>query len=173
MKYAALRKFDVANGPGVRVSLFVSGCNHKCKGCFNAVAWDFDYGHEFTDETIQKVISFMSPEYIKGLSVLGGEPMDPRNQSDVAKLIQKVKEKYPLKSIWVYSGYTFEELISGTVGNIDVVNDIFEHIEVLVDGPFIEEKKNLRLKFRGSENQRVIDIKGTRLKKDIVQEISL
>ncbi len=157
MNYAALKKTDIANGSGVRVSLFVSGCNRRCKGCFNEVAWDFNYGTPFTDETINEIIDALKPNYIAGLTLLGGEPLEPCHQHELLRLVKKVKTAYPNKNIWCYSGYTFESILdeNGTA-NCEVTNELMSMIDVLVDGEFVLEKKNIGLKFRGSENQRII-----------------
>ena len=162
MNYATIKDCDIANGPGVRVSLFVSGCTHHCKNCFNEVAWDFDYGTPFTQETIDHILSLLKPDYVKGLTLLGGEPFEPRNQPAVLELVLQVREKLPQKSIWAFSGYVFErDLISGRLGCQQVTDKLLANLDVLVDGPFIEEKKNLGLRFRGSENQRLIDMPAT------------
>ena len=155
MNYAAIKDCDIANGPGVRITLFVSGCNHHCKGCFNQEAWDFDYGQPFTQETIDTIIRMMKPGYIKGLTLLGGEPFDPRNQGAVVELLRQVKKVYPQKTVWAFSGYLFEKITSGALGD---TGEYLSYLDVLVDGPFVEEKKNLNLRFRGSENQRLIDV---------------
>ncbi len=156
MRYATIKKCDIANGPGVRVSLFVSGCTHRCPGCFNEVAWDFDYGEPFTQQTIEQIINLLRPGYIRGLTLLGGEPFDPRNQSTVVELLRQVKNALPEKSVWAFTGYLFEkDLLSGRLGD---VGEYLSYLDVLVDGPFIQEKKNLSLRFRGSENQRLIDV---------------
>ena len=160
MKYAQLKKRDVANGPGVRVSLFVSGCTHHCKGCFNPETWDFDYGDIFDEKIQDEIISLMEPSYIRGLTVLGGEPMEKPNQKALLPFIEKVRERYPEKDIWFYTGYTFETDFSGNGTAVcEETDKLLSLIDVLVDGEFIEEKKNLRLHFRGSENQRIIDVK--------------
>ena len=160
MKYAQLKKRDVANGPGVRVSLSVSGCTHHCKGCFNPETWDFDYGDIFDEEIQDEIISLMEPSYIRGLTVLGGEPMEKPNQKALLPFIEKVRERYPEKDIWFYTGYTFETDFSGNGRAVcEETDKLLSLIDVLVDGEFIEEKKNLRLHFRGSENQRIIDVK--------------
>lgn len=151
MNYAVLKKYDVANGPGVRVSLFVSGCRHHCKGCFNSEAWDFDYGNLFGKSTMEEIIQALDKDYIEGFSVLGGEPFEKENKETVFNIIRTVKEHFPNKTIWCYSGSLFEELKETSM-------DILSLIDVLVDGEFVEEKKNLRLKFRGSENQRLVDV---------------
>lgn len=157
MNYAEIKNCDIANGPGVRVSLFVSGCTHRCPGCFNEVAWDFAYGKPFTRQTEDAILDMLKPAYIRGLTLLGGEPFDPRNQSAVVGLLRRIKEKYPEKSIWAFSGYLFEQdILSGRLGD---TAEYLSYLDVLVDGPFVEAKKNLSLRFRGSENQRLIDVK--------------
>ena len=162
MNYATIKPFDVANGPGVRVSLFVSGCTHRCKGCFNEEAWDFSYGEEFTDKEADRIIEALRPDYIKGFSLLGGEPFEPVNQKELAPLLERIKEAYPDKTIWCYSGYTLEaDLLSGRLCDFSITKRMLDCIDILVDGKFVEEKKNLQLRFKGSENQRIIDLKKT------------
>ena len=159
MNYATMKNCDIANGPGVRVSLFVSGCTHHCKGCFNQVAWDFDYGQPFTQDTVDQIISMLKPAYIRGLTLLGGEPFEPQNQGAIVELLRQVKAKCPDKSIWAFSGYLFDrDILSGRLGDWEITREYLSYLDVLVDGPFIEEKKNLSLRFRGSENQRLIDV---------------
>lgn len=159
MNYAEIKNCDIANGIGVRVSLFVSGCTHHCKGCFNEVAWDFDYGTPFTQETIDKILDMMRPGYIQGLTLLGGEPFEPQNQGPIVELLRQIKEKMPEKSIWAFSGYLFDrDILSGRLGDWKVTQEYLSYLDVLVDGPFVEAKKNLSLRFRGSENQRIIDV---------------
>lgn len=159
MNYAEIKNCDIANGIGVRVSLFVSGCTHHCKGCFNEVAWDFDYGTPFTQETIDKILDMMRPGYIRGLTLLGGEPFEPQNQGPIVELLRQIKEKMPKKSIWAFSGYLFDrDILSGRLGDWKVTQEYLSYLDVLVDGPFVEAKKNLSLRFRGSENQRIIDV---------------
>ena len=159
MHYAAIKNCDIANGPGVRVSLFVSGCTHRCKGCFNAVAWDFDYGQPFTRETEDAILSMLAPGHVKGLTLLGGEPFEPQNQWPLVAFLRRVKEQYPEKSIWAFSGYLFDrDLLAGRVGEPNVTKEFLSYLDVLVDGPFVEEKKDLMLRFRGSSNQRLIDV---------------
>ena len=158
MHYATIKNCDIANGPGVRVSLFVSGCTHHCKGCFNEVAWDFDYGTPFTEETVQSILDMLRPDYIKGLTLLGGEPFEPQNQPVIVELLRRIKSEMPNKSIWAFSGYLFEKITSGTLGDWEITKEFLSYLDVLVDGPFVEEKKNLNLRFRGSENQRLIDV---------------
>ena len=171
MKYAKIKKYDVANGPGVRVSIFVSGCNHQCKGCFNKEAWDFNYGQEFTEDTINEILEAMRPNYISGLTLLGGEPFEPINQKGLLKLVRKVKKEYPDKDIWAYSGYLFDkDIIGRQVKQLEETRELLSYIDVLVDGKFVENLKNPNLFFRGSSNQRVIDVKES-LEYDKISEI--
>ena len=159
MNYASIKNCDIANGPGVRVSLFVSGCTHRCPGCFNEVAWDFEYGEPFTEETIDMIIRMMEPAHIKGLTLLGGEPFEPQNQPNLVKLLRRVKEVYPEKSIWAFSGYLFDkDILAWRLGPREITEEYLGYLDVLGDGPFILAKKNLSLRFRGSENQRLIDV---------------
>ena len=159
MNYATIKNCDIANGPGVRVSLFVSGCTHRCPGCFNEVAWDFSYGEPFTEETIETILKMMEPDYIKGLTLLGGEPFEPQNQLPIVELLRRVKAKYPEKSIWAYSGYLFEkDILAGKLGPKEITQEYLSYLDVLVDGRFVLAKKNLSLRFRGSENQRLINV---------------
>ncbi len=153
MRYGKLNKTDIANGPGVRVSLFVSGCRNRCKGCFNPETWSFDYGEEFTAETEYQIYDALYPEWIVGLSILGGDPFEPENLERITVLCENVRRLYPDKTIWIYTGYRYEDLKD---------LEIMEYIDVLVDGPFIESEKDLRLAFRGSKNQRVIDVQASR-----------
>lgn len=156
MNYATIKNCDIANGPGVRVSLFVSGCTHHCLGCFNEVAWDFDYGQPFTQQTIDSILDMLRPDYIRGLTLLGGEPFEPQNQGPVVELLRQVKQQLPEKSIWAFSGYLFDkDMLSGRLGDL---GEYLSYLDVLVDGRFVESKKNLSLRFRGSENQRLIDV---------------
>ena len=157
MNYATIKNCDIANGPGVRVSLFVSGCTHRCPGCFNEVAWDFDYGTPFTEETVESILAMLRPAHIRGLTLLGGEPFEPQNQEAIVGLLRRVKQELPDKSIWAFSGYLFDkDILSGRLGD---TSEYLSYLDVLVDGPFVEAKKNLSLRFRGSENQRLIDVK--------------
>ena len=151
MNYATIKKTDVANGPGVRVSLFVSGCTHHCKGCFNSEAWDFHYGQAYTEETEQEILQALAPDYIRGLSLLGGEPMEPENRGAVLSLVKKVRERYPQKTIWCYTGYTYEEIQADPA-----LAAVLPYIDVLVDGRFRQELYSPHLEFRGSSNQRII-----------------
>ncbi len=169
MNYAAIKKTDVANGPGVRVSLFVSGCSHHCKGCFNSEAWDYAYGSPYTEETEAEILEALSPAYIRGLSLLGGEPFDPLNRPTVLSLVRKVRAAYPDKTVWCYTGYELDRELLPLAKNGDkVVEELLENLDVCVDGRFVEEKRNLRLAFRGSENQRLIDVKQTLAQKKII-----
>ncbi len=160
MYYADIKKADVANGLGVRISLFVSGCTHHCKNCFNEEAWDFHYGNEFTNKEIDKIIDLMDHPYISGLTLLGGEPLEHVNQQGILPLLRKVKEKFPDKNIWCYSGYTFEkDILEKMCKEWEETPEILSYIDVLVDGKFEEDKKDIKLRFRGSSNQRIIDVK--------------
>lgn len=152
MNYSQIRSLDIANGPGCRISLFVSGCEHRCKNCFNPETWNFDHGKEFTDDSYEAIIELAKPDHISGLSILGGEPLHPRNRTDVLDLVKKFKEKYPNKTVWLWTGYSWEEVASDLVDS---------EIDVVVDGKFVEDLKDLRLKYRGSSNQRVINLKET------------
>ena len=160
MNYAAIKPTDVANGPGVRVTLFVSGCTHYCKDCFNSEAWDFYYGQEFTKETEEEILKLLEPDYIVGLTLLGGEPMEPANQAGLLPFMKRVREHFKDKSIWCFTGYDFEEdILKKMFPSSQVTRELVPLFDVMVDGKFIAEKKNLRLKFRGSENQRILDVK--------------
>lgn len=163
MNFATIKKYDVANGPGVRVSLFVSGCTHRCKGCFNAEAWDFDYGQPYTAKTEEEILSALNHSYIAGLSLLGGEPFDPRNQETVCGLLKKVRARFPQKDVWCYTGYTLDkDLKEGGPAYTPFTKDMLESIDVIVDGEFVKALKDIKLRFRGSSNQRIIDLKRTR-----------
>ena len=159
MRYNLIRKMDISNGPGVRVSIFMQGCHFHCKNCFNSETWDFEGGKEFTDDTINKVLDLSNKEHIIGLSILGGEPMHPVNIEGTTKLAKAFKEKYPNKDIWVWSGFRYEDLKG---------KDVFKYIDVLVDGQYVDELHDPTLKWKGSSNQRVIDIKETLKNNDIV-----
>ena len=166
MNYATIKWTDIANGEGVRISLFVSGCTRRCKNCFNAVAWDFDYGSPFTDEVQESILQGLKSDYIAGLSLLGGEPLEPSNQRALLPLVREVKKSFPSKSIWCYTGNTFipeTGLLKENDKNTEVTEELLSYIDVLVDGEFIEAEKNIRLKFRGSSNQRVLDVKKSKI----------
>ncbi len=162
MNYAKINKNDIANGIGVRVTLFVSGCTHFCKGCFNQEAWDFDFGNPFTEETENELLEALAPSWIDGLTLLGGEPMEPQNQRVLLPFLKKIKEKYPNKTVWCFSGYTLdEELLKDSRARCEVTDEMLSLIDVLVDGEFVEELKDISLRFKGSSNQRLIDLKPT------------
>ena len=162
MNYGTIKNYDIANGTGVRVSLFVSGCRHHCKGCFNSETWDFNYGNPYTKEVEAEILEALKPAYIQGFSLLGGEPFEPENQKELAGLLQKIKESYPEKNVWCYTGYLYEDLLPGGRANCEVTEEMLSYCDILVDGPFVLEKKNISLKFRGSENQRIIQLSATR-----------
>ena len=160
MNYASKKIMDVANGPGVRMSLFVSGCTHYCKGCFNSEAWDFDYGKPFTQKEIDYIIDYVSSPYIAGLTILGGEPMEHVNQQGILPLLRQFREKLPDKSVWCFTGYDFEKDVTGRMLNeYPETKELLSYIDVMVDGKFVEELKDLSIRFRGSSNQRIIMVK--------------
>ena len=160
MNYGEIKKYDIANGEGVRVSLFVSGCTHHCKGCFNEETWDFNFGKPFTEETEAEIIKALSPDYIQGLSLLGGEPFEKKNQRVLLPFLKKVKDAYPHKKIWCYTGYLYDqELLQESRARCECTDEMLELIDVLVDGEFVEALKDISLAFRGSSNQRIIDVK--------------
>lgn len=168
MNYATIKNLDIANGPGLRVSLFVSGCTHHCKGCFNPESWDFNYGEPYTEITENEILKLLANEHIRGLSILGGEPFEPVNQKVLVQLLRKVKEEYPNKDVWCYSGYNFEkDMLTGNLGSWEITEEMLSYIDVLVDGEFVLELKNPNLRFRGSANQRVIKVQDS-LREDAV-----
>lgn len=159
MNYGEIKKCDIANGEGVRTSLFVSGCTHHCKGCFNPATWDFSFGRPYTAETEQEIIDSLKPDYVDGLSLLGGEPFEPANQRELVKLLRRVRAELPKKNVWCYTGYLFDaELLSKSRARCEYTDEMLSMIDILVDGEFVEEKKNISLAFKGSENQRIIDV---------------
>ena len=163
MYYGQIKPCDIADGPGVRVTLFVSGCTNRCPGCFQPQTWDFAYGQPYTEETEAELLRLLSAPYIAGLTLLGGEPMEPENQRALLPLLRRVRETCPGKDVWCFTGFTWERLhTEGDHCRCEVTDDLLALIDVLVDGPFVQEKKNLMLKFRGSENQRLIDLRATR-----------
>lgn len=169
MNYCGIKKCDIANGLGVRVSLFVSGCTHHCKGCFQPETWDFSYGSEFTGEVRSEILSALAPGYIHGLTLLGGEPFEPENQRELVGFLKEVKQKYPEKNIWCYTGYLLdEELLKPSRARCEVTDEMLSMIDVLVDGEFQIDKKNISLQFCGSENQRIIDLKKSLAQNEIV-----
>ena len=164
MYYATIKWTDIANGEGVRISLFVSGCTHHCKNCFNQVAWDFSYGAKFDDKVKEKIFSQMESSFIAGLSLLGGEPLEPQNQETLYPFVKEFKARFPQKTVWCYTGCVLDEKTGALVEkdkNTEYTKELISLFDVLVDGPFVEELKDIRLKFRGSSNQRVIDVKKT------------
>ena len=162
MNYADIKTIDVQDGTGVRVSIYVSGCHFHCKGCHNKEAWDFNYGKKFDESTIEYILGLLDHDYISGLSILGGEPMEPVNQQGLVPLVKAVKEKFPNKDIWCYTGYRFEEdLLNDMYEKNAYTKEILNHIDIMVDGQFIEEQKLVNLKFRGSTNQKKIDVQAS------------
>lgn len=161
MYYSVIKNCDIANGPGVRVVLFVSGCRHHCPGCFQPQTWDFSYGQPFTQDTVDELLRLLQPDYIAGLTLLGGEPMEPENQPALLDLVRQVKQAYPEKNIWCFSGYLYDDLAAGKIGDGAVTRALLGLVDVLVDGEFILARKKLQLRFRGSENQRLIDLRKT------------
>ncbi|MBR3202096.1 MAG: anaerobic ribonucleoside-triphosphate reductase activating protein [Solobacterium sp.] len=162
MYYGTIKKYDIADGEGVRVTLFVSGCTNHCKGCFQPETWDFCYGNPYTEETEQELINALHDENIQGLTLLGGEPFEPENQRELVKLLRRVRAELPEKDIWSYTGFVYEkDLLAGQRKHCEVTDEMLSLLDVLVDGPFVEELKNIRLIFRGSSNQRVLNMKET------------
>lgn len=159
MNYGEIKKTDIANGPGVRVSLFVSGCTHRCRGCFNPETWDFGYGQEFTETVEEQLVELLRPAFIAGLTVLGGEPFEPSNQRALLPFLRKVRERCPQKTIWCYTGYLLDrELWKDSAARCEVTDEMLLLLDVLVDGEFVQEEKDISLQFRGSRNQRIIDV---------------
>ena len=171
MHYGNIKKFDVANGEGIRTTLFVSGCTNKCKNCFQPETWAFDYGEPFTDEVAEDILSTFDNSAVRGLTVLGGEPMEPSNQRALLPFLREFKRRYPKKNLWLFTGNLYEEL-TGALGEhpkcLDITGEILSLVDILVDGRFEEEKKQLGLRFRGSSNQRIIDMNKTRASGEIV-----
>lgn len=161
MNYGEIKKIDIANGIGVRVSIFVSGCRNYCKNCFNQATWDFSYGKEYTDETENEIIDALKNSFIDGITFLGGEPFEPENQRGLIKLAKRIRKECPDKTIWCYTGFTLEEIRGESRANCEVTEELLSLIDVLVDGRFVEEEKDITLRFRGSRNQRLIDLKET------------
>ena len=169
MYYGEIKTCDVANGEGVRISLFVSGCTHHCKDCFNPQTWSFTYGQTFTEETEKTILELLEPAYIDGITLLGGEPMEPDNQRALLPLLKKIRQLYPQKSVWCFTGYTLDEDLWHPDGSTpesraycEVTDEMLSYIDVLIDGEFVAALKNISLRFRGSENQRIIDMEKTR-----------
>ncbi len=173
MHYAAIKTHDIANGPGVRVSLFVSGCRNHCKGCFQKETWDFSYGVQFDDKAQESIFAALAPTYMAGVTLLGGEPFEPENQRGLLPFVKLLREKYPKKTIWAFSGFTLADLFGETPSRArcEVTDELLSYLDVLVDGPFVEEKRDLMLKFRGSTNQRLLDMpKSLAAKKAVLWE---
>lgn len=169
MHYGAIKNCDIANGEGVRVSLFVSGCTNRCKNCFQPETWDFEYGEPFAAETEARILEMLSPSHIAGLSVLGGEPFEPSNQRALLPFLRRVRAAYPGKNIWCYSGFTLDELrADGSHPRCEATDEMLSLLDVLVDGRFVEALKDISLRFRGSRNQRLIDLNATRRAGEIV-----
>ncbi|MDY3036391.1 MAG: anaerobic ribonucleoside-triphosphate reductase activating protein [Absicoccus sp.] len=169
MNYGNIKKYDIANGEGVRISLFVSGCTNHCKNCFQPETWDFAYGEPYTKETEAEILDFLKNDFCKGLSLLGGDPFEFSNQEELVQLCKKAKELYPKKDIWAWTGFILDQdLLDGGRRHGPMTDELLSYIDVLVDGPFVEEKKNIQLAFRGSENQRVIDLKKSLAQNEIV-----
>ncbi len=169
MNVANIKYYDISNGPGVRVSLYVSGCRNHCKGCFNPETWDFDYGEPFTEETEDKITEALKPDYIQGFTLLGGDPFEPENAKVLAPFMKRLRAAYPEKSFWCFTGYDFErDLLTGKQANADDVMAILETLDVLVDGRFVENLKDLNLRFKGSSNQRTILVKQSLETDDVV-----
>lgn len=170
MNYAKIRKMDISNGPGIRVSLFVSGCSHHCKDCFNSETWDFKYGHEFTDNQVNKILELLKQDHVRGLSLLGGEPFEPVNQIGLLPLVKKIKELYPEKDIWAWTGFLFDkDLLNGKILNKKITLELLKYIDVIIDGKFIKELKDPKLKYMGSSNQRVIDVQKSLLLNKVIE----
>lgn len=168
MNYSEIKYCDIANGPGVRTSLFVSGCRRHCKNCFNYMTWDFSYGNLFTVEVQEKILKSLEPDYVDGLTLLGGEPFEPENQAGLLDFVRQVRKRYPEKSIWAFSGNTLEEILNGQA-HCEVTEELLSYLDVLVDGPFIQDLYDIRLRFRGSSNQRILDVQKSLQQKEAVE----
>ena len=163
MHYGEIKNCDIANGEGVRVTLFVSGCTNHCKNCFQPQTWDFNYGNPFTEETEAELFRLLSPRYIRGLTLLGGEPFEPENQRALLPFLRKLRRELPEKTVWTFTGFTWEELhTEGSHPRCEVTDELLNLIDVLVDGRYVEERKDIGLRFRGSSNQRLLDLNATR-----------
>lgn len=168
VNYGEIKKLDIANGAGVRVSLFVSGCENRCAHCFQPQTWDFNYGSPFTGEAERLVMDALRPDYVRGLTVLGGEPFEPSNQRALVPFLRRVRAAYPKKDVWCFSGFTLEELLGRSRARCEATDDLLGLIDVLVDGPYVEALRNLSLQFRGSSNQRIIDLNRSRAAGSVV-----
>lgn len=161
MNYSGIKTFSIENGTGVRVSLFVSGCRHHCKGCFNKETWDFKHGDLFTKEVEDGIIESMKPDYMAGITLLGGDPAEPENQAALLPMLRRIRQELPDKTVWMYTGYVLEDFKPGKHAHCEVTEEFLKHCDVVVDGPFIMEEKDLSIKFRGSRNQRIVDMRKT------------
>ena len=169
MYYSEIKECDIANGPGVRVTLFVSGCTHHCKGCFNEMTWDFTYGTPFEEDDIEKILKLLKPSYIEGLTLLGGEPMEYTNQQGLLPLLRRVKKEYPGKTIWCYTGYLYDkDILQDFRHKWDETKEILKYLDIIVDGEFVEELKDISLRFKGSSNQRIIDVRRSEEMEEVV-----
>ena len=169
MNYASIKRMDVANGPGVRMSVFVSGCRHYCKNCFNQEAWDFEYGEPFTENEIEEIVDYVRGDYIAGLTLLGGEPLEPENQRGLLPLLRRMREICPKKSVWCYTGYDFERDVLGRMmSEVEEMREFLSYIDVLVDGEYVEELHKPSLRFKGSSNQRIIMVQESLREKEVV-----
>ena len=169
MNYGTIKNCDIANGIGVRVTLFVSGCTNRCPGCFQPETWDFAYGEPFTDQTEQTLLDMLAPGYINGLTLLGGDPFEPENQRTLVPFLHRVRQTYPGKTVWAFTGFVYEDLLrDGSHARCEVTDEMLGMIDVLVDGPFVERQKDISLRFRGSANQRLIDMNRTRETGEVV-----
>lgn len=168
MNYAEIKPYSIENGTGVRVSLFVSGCRHHCRECFNQETWDFSYGKPFTGETEELILREMAPDYIAGLTLLGGDPTEPENQRALLPLLRRIRKELPGKTVWTYSGYLYEDFLPGGRAYCEATEEYLSLVDIMVDGPFILEQKNISLRFRGSANQRIIDVQRTRAEGTVV-----
>ena len=161
MHYGTIKKLDIANGAGVRVSLFVSGCRNRCENCFQPETWAFDYGKPYTQETEDEIIKALEPSYVDGITLLGGEPFEPENQRELVKLLRRVRKERPGKDVWCYTGYTLEKILGDGHPHCEVSREMLSMVDVLVDGRFVDDLKDIALRFRGSSNQRLIELKKT------------
>ena len=169
MNYGAIKEYDIANGQGVRITLFVSGCTNHCFNCFQPETWDFNFGQPYTKETEEKILKFLDNKLVAGLTLLGGDPFEFSNQEELVNLCRLVKEKYPEKNIWAYTGFILDQdLLEGGKRHGPYTDELLSYIDVLVDGPFVDEKKNMMLKFRGSENQRIIDVQKSLQQQEVI-----
>ena len=169
MNYANIKYYDIADGEGVRTTLFVSGCTNRCKGCFQPETWDFGYGEPFTEAVQNQILESLEPSYINGLTLLGGEPFEPSNQAALLPFLRRVKARFPDKDIWAFTGFVYDrDLVAGGRKHTGFTDEMLSYIDILVDGPFVEDEKDISLQFRGSANQRIIDLNKTRASGEVV-----